>query len=576
MKLGPIEELVFDVAVIGAGGAGLRVAAEAAAAGARTVIVTKGRIAVSGATAVGLASTAGFAVPDGGGDPLDSPDVHYSDIMTAAQGCADPALVRILVDEAVSAAEDLDRWNIDYIRDPESGKPLVAQGDFASRPRNRKIYHHGRPITVALKAEIERLGVTAYEGTTVLSLLRDDTGVNGLLAVTKDGRLLLIRAGATVLTTGGAGQLFRFSLMPPDITGDGYALGYRAGASLANMEFMQAGFGTIKPALNIVYTWFWATNPRFVDSEGRSVLDGALPPDVSTDAATKRKVEHYPFSSSDDSKWLEIATKNAMRDGRADEVGAFNLDLRGEDPSRIPQKGFAQLWGVSKQWLRDKHMDIDTAPLRVGLFGHAINGGLVTDAHGETGVPGLLSAGENAAGPYGADRLGGNMLLSCQVFGKRTGIRAATIGRDRVEIAAKAKANAVLAELDARSSGTGTRTVKEAHRLIKQTMTDHVLVVRNEAGLKQAAAETAALGASLTSGEFAVNSVKELVDLFEAISLVEVGRMMCAAALLRKETRGSHYREDATAADAAMAAQITIRQGSAGPETAFRSFGDAT
>src|SRR5690606_13725755 len=136
------EVITVDVAVIGAGAAGLRAAYEAAAAGARTLIITKGRIAVSGATAVGLASSAGFAGGDGAGDPQDNPAVHYNDIRTAAQGCADPALVRILVDGAIDAVADLDRCGIDFIRDPATGKPLVAQGDFASRPRNRKIYHH--------------------------------------------------------------------------------------------------------------------------------------------------------------------------------------------------------------------------------------------------------------------------------------------------------------------------------------------------------------------------------------------------------------------------------------------------
>ncbi|HEY4192162.1 MAG TPA: FAD-binding protein [Mesorhizobium sp.] len=545
MNFGAMEELTADVVVVGAGGAGLRVAYEAAAAGARTILITKGRIAVSGATAVGLASTAGFAVPDGAGDPLDNPDVHYNDIMTAAQGCADPALVRILVDEALEAAEDLDRWNIDFIREEATGKPLVAQGDFASRPRNRKIYHHGRPITVALKGETARLGVHSLEGTTVLSLLQDEKGVHGLVALTRQGQLIRVKAGATVLTTGGAGQLFKLSLMPPDITGDGYALGYRAGATLANMEFMQAGFGTVKPALNIVYTWFWGGVPPFVDREGRPVLDGALPAGTSTADAMLKKVEHYPFSASDASRWLEIATKNAMRDGRADETGSFFLDLRTTDPDKLTQKGFTQLWNVSKGWLRQKHMDIDAAPLRIGLFGHAINGGLVIDEHGQTSVEGLLSAGENAAGPYGADRLGGNMLLNCQVFGKRAGRRAAEIGRARAAANVERLAEAAVADLQAKTGGDGTLKIRQAHQRIKQTMTDHALVVRNEKGLKTAEAELAELAAALEAGQFGIETVKDVVAFTEAVNMIDVGRAMCAAAIERRETRGSHYREDA-------------------------------
>lgn len=567
------EVITVDVCVVGAGGAGLRVAYEAARSGARTLVMTKGRIAVSGATAVGLASSAGFAVPDGAGDPDDSEDEHFKDIMTAAQGCADPELVRILVHEAVDAVEDLDRWKIDFIRDPDTGKPLVAQGDFASRPRNRKIYHHGKPITVALKRENAKLGVQALEQTAVLTLIRSERGVDGVIAITKDGRLLEIRAGATVLTTGGAGQLFKHSLMPPDITGDGYALGYRAGAPLANMEFMQAGFGTVKPALNMLYTWFWAGLPSFVDKNGKPVVEDTVPPEADIRAAMLKKVDHYPFSASDSSRWLEIATKNAMRQGRADEHDGFFLDMRGTKPDQIPQKGFQQLWNVSKTWLMKKNIDIDAAPLRVGLFGHAINGGLMIDEHGQTSIPGLLSAGENAAGPYGADRLGGNMLLNCLVFGKRTGKRAAEVALDR-GLPGEGPAQQSLAEVAESRKSVGTRPIKEAHRQIKQTMSDHALVVRNAAGLETAQDDLAGLAATLAAGEFAVSTRKELVDFYEARNLIDVGRAMCAAALLRKETRGSHYREDATGTDPEMARPIVIRLTADGaPDARFGEFG---
>lgn len=577
MNRDDIEVIKADVCVVGGGGAGLRVAYDAAEQGATTVLVTKGRIAVSGATAVGLASTAGFAVADGAGDPLDNPDVHFNDIMTAAQGCADPALVRILVDEAMDAAADLDRWNIDFIREPD-GRPLVAQGDFASRPRNRKIYHHGRPITEALKRENKRLGVQSIEGATVLSLLQDEKGVHGVLVLTKQGKLIRIDAGATALTTGGAGQLFKLSLMPSDITGDGYALGYRAGATLANMEFMQAGFGTVKPALNIIYTWFWAGVPPFLDKAGRSVLDGVLPSGVSAADAMLKKVEHYPFSASDASRWLEIATKKAMEEGRADANGAFILDLRETDPERIPQKGFTKLWNVSKGWLQQKHMDIEAEPLRIGLFGHAINGGLVIDEHGQTSIEGLLSAGENAAGPYGADRLGGNMLLNCQVFGKRAGCRAAEIGRHRTVANNATLANAALDRLDRQTSGKGELKLKQAHERIKQIMTDHALVVRTEKGLNTAEADLSELSASLEAGRYKVDSPKDVVALNEALNMIDVGRTMCAAALVRRETRGSHYREDADFRnDEKFARPIMVRHvGEGRAEAELGNFGTAS
>jgi L-aspartate oxidase len=567
----PIATLDADVVVVGGGGAGLRAAYDAAAAGARTVLVLKGRLTASGATAFGVAELAGFSVPDGAGDPLDSPDVHFDDIMRVGQGCNDARLVRVLVDEATSACADLERWGIEFVIDPKTGKPLVAMGDFASRPRNRKIYHHGKPITVALKREVQRLGVTIVERTAVLGLLRGEKGVDGVLGLRADGALVRVNAGATVLATGGAGQLFELSLMPPDITGDGYAFGYRAGAELVNMEFMQAGFGTIKPALNMIMTWLWAFNPRFVDRNGRPLLDGVLPSGVTATQVMKAKVKHYPFSTSDDSKWLEIAAKRAMNEGRASEVGGFTLDLRGLDESVLPAgSDVAVMWPITKQWFAKKRVDVVSEPLEVGLFGHAINGGLVISEHCETRLPGLFAVGETAGGPYGADRLGGNMLLNTQVFGKRAGRRAAEVGRARAALASRA----ALPDVDALARARGDVPAKEALRRVKQTMTRDVLIVRNERGLARAQAELDALRADIAAGRFRADDATATTDLSEAMNLLDVGSVMIAAARLRKETRGSHYRDDYPNKDPEWSRPVFVRRAGERAHAEAASFAD--
>ncbi|MFW6076507.1 MAG: FAD-binding protein [Hyphomicrobiales bacterium] len=563
MMLDNIRDSDVDVIVVGAGGAGLRAAYEAGKQGCRTLLINKGRVAVSGATAVGLASSAGFAVPDGAGDPEDSPDVHYNDIMTAAQGCADSRLVRILVDEATDACADLDRWGVEFIHDEATGAPLVAQGDFASRPRNRKIYHHGKPVAEALKRECLGVGVTFMEHSMVLSLIEDDKGIAGALVLDREGNLHAIRAKAVVMTTGGAGQLFRYSLMPRDITGDGYALGYRAGADIANMEFMQAGFGTVKPALNILMAWFWAVRPKLLDAAGNNVIDEVLPAGTTRDDAMSAKTTHYPFSASDASMWLEIAAKRATDAGRGTSIGGLYLDLRDIDESRLQHKGYRQLWEISKGWLAKKKMDITKEPLHVGVFGHAINGGIVIDENGQSSVDGLLAAGEAAAGPYGADRLGGNMLLNCQVFGKRAGIRAAELAKSRSNRDAGVQRDRET--LSARLGETG-RTVLSAHNDIKAIMSETALVVRNEAGMAKGWDVMKALRAEIDAGGFAVKSSKDLWRLYEAENLVDVGLMILGAARLRKETRGSHYRDDAPQIDPNWDKSILIRAKDGMPE----------
>ncbi len=562
----PCDLARYDVMVMGAGAAGLRAALAARKAGASVLLVNKGRIGVSGATAVGLASSAGFAIPDGTGDPLDNPDVHYNDIMVAAQGCADPRLVRILVDEAAAAGADLDSWKVKFIMDKETGKPLVAQGDFASRPRNRKIYHHGKPIADALKSECRKAGVDFLEHAMVLSLIRTDAGIDGALVMRQDGSLVAVEAGATVITAGGAGQLFRYSLMPRDITGDGYALGYRAGASMANMEFMQAGFGTIKPALNIIMAWFWAVGPRFLDRNGNSVLDGRLPEGITLEDACKDKATHYPFSASDRSGWLEIAARQAIDEGVASDRDGFFLDVTHVDASKLPQKGYAQLWEVSRQWLLKKGMDITKEPLHLGLMGHAINGGMIIDQHARSTIPGLLAAGEAATGPYGADRLGGNMLLNCMVFGRRAGIAAAETARRRRSGAAFQTELQAALEDHARLSATTGRPIRLALDAIKATMSRNTLIIRTEASLTEAEDDLRKIDAELAAGSYGVGSARDIRLAYEAQNLVDTGLMMVAAAKLRKETRGSHYRQDAPAKDPAWEKSIRIDRGGNGPQ----------
>lgn len=541
MKWSEHEPLSADVVVVGGGGAGLRAAYEAAAQGASTILVLKGRLTRSGATAFGVAELAGFSVPDGAVDPLDSPDVHFDDIMRVGQGCNDRRLVRILVDEAISAAQDLERWGIEFVMDPNTGRPLVAMGDFASRPRNRKIYHHGKPITEVLAREIERLGVRVLEHNAVLGLLNSGAGVEGVLCADENGVIREIRAGATVLATGGAGQLFERSLMPPDITGDGYAWGYRNGAALVNMEFMQAGFGTVKPSLNIVLPWYWALLPRFTSFDGQDILEGVLPAGVDAALAMKTKVKHYPFSTSDVSKWLEIAAKRAIDEQLVPDSGCFLLDLRNVDQSLLPPGGdLSVMWPISKDWMKRKRMDVDAQPLEIGLFGHSINGGLVITGNCETTVPNLLAVGETAGGPYGADRLGGNMLLTCQVFGRRAGSRAAELGMSRRGRGQRIDRPA-LHHLDGRG---GREDVREVKRRIRSVMSRHVLIVRSAESLARAADELGAIRESVLAGRFQVETPGHAVEMNEAWNLLDVGEVMVAAASLRNETRGSHFRSD--------------------------------
>jgi succinate dehydrogenase/fumarate reductase flavoprotein subunit len=268
------------------------------------------------------------------------------------------------------------------------------------------------------------------------------------------------------------------------------------------------------------------------------------------------KTLHYPFSSSDPSMWLEIGAKRAVDAGRGTPIGGLYMDLRSIDESKLQHKGYKQLWEISKGWLAKKRMDITRQPLHVGVFGHAINGGLIINEHGETSVDGLLAAGEAASGPYGADRLGGNMLLNCQVFGKRAGLRAAEIAKDRPH--RELGAQKAIETLESRNNANG-RPVLDAHHEIKETMSAHTLVVRNEKGMAKCWETLGMLRSELAEGGFAVSTPKDLWRLYEAENLLDVGLMIVGAARMRKETRGSHYRDDAPEKDPSWDKSILIR-----------------
>jgi L-aspartate oxidase len=514
-------------------------------------LVTRSRrLGLGGATSFGVAETAGYAIPDGAAGDGDSPQVFHDEIVGLGQGCAEPALARTLAEDAIPATELL-RDNALPFMSADGGGELVARGDFASRRRNRKILGHGRPIAELLAAIARRSdGLRAITSASAIDLLRDEHGVCGALVVDAGGSVVAIHAAATVLATGGAGQLFEHSLMPPDICGAGYALAATAGSPLVNMEFVQAGFGSLRPALNMIMPWYWHDGAELLDAARQPVLDAG----ADADAVTGAKRRHYPFTISDPSGQLEIAAKRALASRPLTAKGGLYLRLpeqRGDDPD-----GF---WQVTRDWLGSRGFDLGE-PIEVGLFGHSVNGGVVIDQDGATEVSGLFAAGEVTGGAYGADRLGGTMLLSCQVFGRRAGRAAAAHARRAgLRGTAGTLAAAAVRRCAPVLSPHGRTPPRELLRLLKRTMSEHVLISRTAASLTRAESDLAQLAETIHSGGAAVTGTADTVLLADVHSLVLTGRLMVHAALGRPESRGAHYRTDHPEPDPWLARPQRIR-----------------
>ena len=351
-----------------------------------------------------------------------------------------------------------------------------------------------------------------------------------------------------MLGTGGAGKLFLHNLNPPDITGDGYALGYRAGAELMNMEFMQAGPSIVHPVHNTLNAWLLALDPRLTNARGEEFLDRYLPAGCSGSQCLEARSTHYPFSVSDGSQYFDIATQKELTEGRGTAHGGVFLDLSRSRPEELPDtprgRDVKRLYGITRDYIQKNYgVDIAEQPVEVACIGHAINGGLRIKPSAESSVSCLFAGGESAGGPHGADRLGGNMNLTCQVFGKRAGRSAAERARERgipsVSSALVAGERARLANLQARRGSLGPTQLK---RLIQECMWRHLLVVRNDASLRACLTEVERLRGQ--TEDVNVAGPAQLMGLLEVESLLTVAEIMARAALLRTESRGSHYRED--------------------------------
>jgi succinate dehydrogenase/fumarate reductase flavoprotein subunit len=523
-----------------------RAAIEARRNGAQVTMVMKKEFGKSGTSAAKVAESAGYNVADGLVDPKDNPEEHFKDILAAAAGTCDERLARIVAEGAPETLREFERMGVPFHMDGD--RYLEVVGCFATRPRMHIIPGHAEPIVAAQRREILGMGIPIYEHTVITALLVQDGACSGAIGLTEQGEMLVFEAGATVLGTGGAGKLFLHNLNPPDITGDGYALGYRAGAELVNMEFMQAGPSIVHPVHNILNTWLLALHPRLTNVNGEEFLDRYLPPNWSLRQSLEARSAHYPFSVYDGSQYFDIAVQKELTEGKGTPHGGVFLDLSGCRPEDLPDtprgRDVRRLFGITRDHIKEKfRVDIAEQPIEVAIIGHAINGGLRIEPTAESTLPCLYAGGETAGGPHGADRLGGNMNLTCQVFGKRAGRSAGERARERgippVSSALTAAEAERLAKLQAQRGSLGPGQLK---RWIQECMWRHLLVVRSDASIHACLVEVDGLRGRMA--EINVDGPAQLAGLLEVDNLLTVAEIMARAALMRTESRGSHYRED--------------------------------
>ncbi|MFE1442858.1 L-aspartate oxidase [Streptomyces sp. NPDC058739] len=525
-----------DVVVVGSGVAGLTAALRCQAAGLSTVVVTKARLD-DGSTRW---AQGGIAAALGEGD---TPEQHLDDTLVAGAGLCDEDAVRILVTEGPDAVHRLIATGAEFDTDDEGGIELTREGGH----HRRRIAHAGgdatgAEISRALVEAVRARGLRTIENALVLDLLTDAGGRTAgvTLHVMGEGQhdgVGAVHAPAVVLATGGMGQVFSATTNPSVSTGDGVALALRAGAEVSDLEFVQ-----FHPTVLFLGADAEGQQPlvsEAVRGEGAHLVDAD---GVRFMAGQHELAELAP---------RDIVAKGIMRRMQEQDAEHMFLDAR-HFGAEMWEHRFPTILAAC----RAHGIDPVTAPIPVAPAAHYASGGVRTDSRGRTTVPGLYACGEVACtGVHGANRLASNSLLEGLVYAERiAGDITARHAENRLH--ARVPEPVPQPEVPAHPLQAA-----EARFVIQRTMTAGAGVLRSAGSLDRAAEQLQRLHADARDALDENGKTAEPgVDTWEATNLLCVARVLVAAARLREETRGCHWREDrADRDDTAWRRHIVVR-----------------
>jgi L-aspartate oxidase len=487
---------VADLLVLGSGIAGLSAAIHAARSGLSVVILTKGELDASATRYAQGGVAAALEEPD-------SAELHLDDTLTAGAGLCDVDAVRVLVTEGPRRVREL--MGLGAVFDRIDGELTLAREGGHSIAR---VVHAGGDAT---GSEIERALIAAIpapidvrEHAFTVDLIVEGGRCRGAMAIGRDGELMEVRAEHTILATGGAGQMFSVTTNPSVSTGDGIAMAWRAGAAIADVEFMQFHPTALdhpsmpRPLLSEALRGDGAV---LRDEQGVAFMAGEhpladlAPRDIVARAITRRLVERRL-----DHLWLDAT------------------------PIRPFSERFPTIWNAAQSVGLDPERDW----LPVAPAAHYLSGGVCTDLDGATTMPHLWAAGEVAcSGVHGANRLASNSLLDGLVFAPRA-VEAIVAGKGG------AAPTGVMRGVPTAVEAPGVPD--DAHAItredLQRAMTEGAGVLRDEASLE-------ALLATIPDAVAATDPASH-----EVRNLASVARLLVRAALARQESRGTHTRLD--------------------------------
>jgi succinate dehydrogenase / fumarate reductase, flavoprotein subunit len=551
----------YDVLVIGAGGAGLRAAIEASAAGVTVGLVCKSllgkahTVMAEGGVAAALANV----------DERDGWKVHFSDTMRGGQYVNNWRMAELHAKEAPDRVRELEAWGAVFDRTKDG---RILQRNFGGH-RYPRLAHVGDRTGLEMIRTLQdhgiHQGITVHMECTTIRLLKDGERVCGAFGYYRErGRFVLFKAKAIVLGTGGIGKAYKITSNSWEYTGDGHSLAYHAGAELMDMEFVQfhpTGMVWPPSVRGILVTeGVRGEGGVLRNKDGKRFMFGDIPDNYKAQTADNEEEGwRYTQGDKDARRPPELLTRDhvarcilrEVREGRGTPHGGVYLDISWIK-EKLPNAADhikRKLPSMYHQFKELGDIDITAEPMEVGPTTHYMMGGVRVEGDSQMStVPGLFAAGECAAGLHGANRLGGNSLSDLLVFGKRAGEFAAQYAKANGDVSvndAEVEAAARWA-LEPFERTAGTEGPYIVQQDLQDMMQDLVGIVRREEEMEQAVEGVAKLWDR--AKKVKVDGNREFnpgwhtaLDLH---NLLTVSEAIARAAIERKESRGAQFRDD--------------------------------